>query len=55
MGFIQSTSYSTLGLAYGNVVATPLFGLNNFSPQPIFQQLDCLNYGLSLVLGPATK
>jgi hypothetical protein len=46
---VQSTSYSALGFARGGVVAIPLFGLNNFNPQPIFQQLDCLNYGLSYV------
>jgi hypothetical protein len=46
MGFIQST---TLGFACGGVVAIPLLGLNNFNAQPIFQQLDCLDYGLSNV------
>ncbi len=49
MGFIQSTSYYALGFACGGVVVIPLLGLDNFSPQPIFQQLDCLDYGLSYV------
>jgi hypothetical protein len=49
MGFIQSSSYSTLGFAHGNVVAIPLLSLNNFSPQPIYQQLDCFNYSLFYV------
>jgi hypothetical protein len=49
MGFIQSISYFALGFAYGGVVVTPLLRLNNFSPQPIFQQLDCFKLYLSHV------
>jgi len=49
MGFIQSISYYALGFACGGVVAIPLLGLSNFSPQPISQQLNYLDYDLSYV------